>query len=318
MENEILDVIVIGGGPGGYTAALYAARANLSVLVLEKLAPGGQMGQTDRIDNYPGFPQGVDGFELAEKMKQGAERFGARTKLTEVLSVSLSGSVKQIRTKAGTYQGKTVILATGAYPRELGLSGERELRGKGVSYCATCDGMFYRGKTVAVVGGGNTAAADALYLSRLCEKVYLIHRRDVLRASKVYADQLKNVENAEMVWNSQVEEILHGETVTGVRVREKFTGETRELPCAGLFVAIGHLPETELFRGQVELDEAGYVKADETTRTAEPGGAVLPGVFAAGDLRKKPLRQIVTAVSDGAVAAQMAEEYLGSARKGQV
>ncbi len=310
MEQKIYDMIVIGGGPGGYTAALYAARANLSVLILEKLSPGGQMGTTDQVDNYPGFPEGIGGFDLAMGMKQGAERFGAETKLTEVLSVELAGPVKQLRTKSGTYQSRTVVLATGAKPRELGLPGERELRGKGVSYCATCDGMFYRGKTAAVVGGGNTAVSDVLYLSRLCQKVYLIHRRDQLRASRVYLDPLQNAGNVEFVWNSQVQEILRGDKVTGVRVREKTSGETREIPCDGLFVAVGYLPETELYRGQIELDEAGYVKADETTRVKAPDGSFLPGVFAAGDLRAKPLRQIVTAAADGAVAAHFAEEYL--------
>ncbi len=228
--SQIYDVIVIGGGPGGYTAALYAARANLSTLVLEKLTPGGQMGTTDVIDNYPGFPEGIGGFELAMQMKQGAERFGAKTELSEVISVELKGPVKQVRTQGGTYQARTVVLASGAHPRELGLPDEGELRGRGVSYCATCDGMFYRNKTVAVVGGGNTAVADVLYLSRLCQKVYLIHRRDELRASKVYLDPLQKAGNVEFVWDSQVQELLYGETVTGVRVKNKKTGQLRELP----------------------------------------------------------------------------------------
>lgn len=304
MEQKQYDTIVIGGGPGGYTAALYTARANLSTLVLEKLTPGGQMGTTDQIDNYPGFPQGVNGFELAMQMQQGAQRFGARTELTEVISVELAGPVKQVRTQSGTYQGRTVVLATGASPRELGLPGEWELRGRGVSYCATCDGMFYRGKTVVVVGGGNTAVSDVLYLSRLCEKVYLVHRRDTLRASKVYLDPLQKAENVEFVWDSEVKQLLRDQAVTGVRVRNKKTGEERDIPCGGVFVAVGYLPNTQLYRGQVELDEAGYVLADETTQTN------LPGVFAVGDLRKKPLRQVVTAASDGAVAAHFIEEYL--------
>ncbi len=300
----LYDVIVIGGGPGGYTAALYAARANLSVAILEKLSPGGQMGTTDVIDNYPGFPQGVNGFELAMQMKEGAERFGAQTQLAEVTQVELAGQVKTIHTSGGDYQARTVVLATGAHPRELGLPGERELRGRGVSYCATCDGMFYRGKTVVVVGGGNTAVADVLYLSRLCEKVYLVHRRDTLRASKVYLDPLQKAENVEFVWDSEVKQLLRDQAVTGVRVRNKKTGEERDIPCGGVFVAVGYLPNTQLYRGQVELDEAGYVLADETTQTN------LPGVFAVGDLRKKPLRQVVTAASDGAVAAHFIEEYL--------
>lgn len=300
----LYDVIVIGGGPGGYTAALYAARANLSVAILEKLSPGGQMGTTDVIDNYPGFPQGVNGFELAMQMKEGAERFGAQTQLAEVTQVELAGQVKTIHTSGGDYQARTVVLATGAHPRELGLPGERELRGRGVSYCATCDGMFYRGKTVVVVGGGNTAVSDVLYLSRLCEKVYLVHRRDTLRASKVYLDPLQKAENVEFVWDSEVKQLLRDQAVTGVRVRNKKTGKERDIPCGGVFVAVGYLPNTELYRGQVELDEAGYVLADETTQTN------LPGVFAVGDLRKKPLRQVVTAASDGAVAAHFIEEYL--------
>ena len=307
--SQIYDVIVIGGGPGGYTAALYAARANLSTLVLEKLTPGGQMGTTDVIDNYPGFPEGIGGFELAMQMKQGAERFGAKTELSEVISVELKGPVKQVRTQGGTYQARTVVLASGAHPRELGLPGEGELRGRGVSYCATCDGMFYRNKTVAVVGGGNTAVADVLYLSRLCQKVYLIHRRDELRASKVYLDPLQKAGNVEFVWDSQVQALLYGETVTGVRVKNKKTGQLREIPCDGVFVAVGHIPNTQLLRGQVELDEAGYVLAGETTKTN------LPGVFAVGDLRKKPLRQVVTAASDGAVAAHFIEEYFSATVK---
>ena len=307
---QVYDVLVIGGGPGGYTAALYAARANLSVMVLEKLTPGGQMGTTDVIDNYPGFPEGVGGFELALQMQKGAQRFGAQTQLSEVISVELGGTVKQVRTQDGTYQARTVVLASGAHPRELGLPGEQELRGRGVSYCATCDGMFYRGKTVAVVGGGNTAVSDVLYLSRLCQKVYLIHRRDQLRASKVYLDPLQQAENVEFVWDSQVQELLYGDVLTGVQVRHKKTGELREIPCDGLFVAVGHVPNTELYQGQVELDQAGYVLADETTRTN------LPGVFAVGDLRKKPLRQVVTAASDGAVAAHFIEEYVSTTLQG--
>ena len=207
-------------------------------------------------------------------------------------------------------QAYTVVLASGALPRELGLPGEQELRGRGVSYCATCDGMFYRGKTVAVVGGGNTAVSDVLYLSRMCQKVYLIHRRDELRASKVYLDPLQKAGNVEFVWDSEVKQLLHGDTVTGVRVHNKKTGQDREIPCDGLFVAVGYIPNSQLYQGQVDLDEAGYVLAGETTKTN------LPGVFAVGDLRKKPLRQVVTAASDGAVAAHFIEEYFYTTLKG--
>ena len=300
----VYDVIVIGGGPAGYTAALYAARANLSVLVLEKLSPGGQMGTTDQIDNYPGFPQGINGFELAMEMKKGAERFGAQTKLAAVTEARLSGVVKEVAAGDASYQGRAVILATGAHPRELGLPGETELRGRGVSYCATCDGMFFRGREVAVAGGGNTAAADALYLSRICKKVTVIHRRDTLRATAAYTKPLQEAENIEFLWDSQVTALEHGPALTGVEVRNKKTGECHVLPCSGLFIAVGQVPDTGLFAGQVALDPAGYVRAGEDTRTG------LPGVFAAGDLRAKPLRQVVTACADGAVAAAAAEEYL--------
>ena len=301
---DIFDLMIIGGGPAGYTAALYGARAGLTVGLMEKLAPGGQMGTTDMVDNYPGFPEGINGFELAMKMKAGAERFGARTISAEVTGLELSGDIKTLQTPKEVYKARTVILATGAQPRELGLPRERELRGKGVSYCATCDGMFYRGKTVAVVGGGNTAVADALYLSRLCEKVYVIHRRDKLRAPQIQQQNLEMAGNVEFVWDSIVKELRCEERLTGLVTEDKNTGECRELSCAGVFIAVGQVPETELFKGQVQLDEAGYVSAGEDCRTN------IPGVFAAGDLRAKPLRQIVTAAADGAVAATAAQEYL--------
>ena len=301
---EAFDIIIIGGGPAGYTAALYVARAGRSVLLLEKLAPGGQMGTTDLIDNYPGFPQGVKGFQLAMDMKAGAERFGAQTKLEAVTALELAGDVKTVHTKKDGYEARAVILATGAQPRELGLPQERALRGRGVSYCATCDGMFYRGKDVAIIGGGNTAVADALYLSKLCGRVYLIHRRDKLRAPDSQRVLLEQAGNVEFLWNSRAEELLYAERLTGLKTVRVDTGESRTLDCAGVFVAVGQVPETSLLAGQVELDEAGYVVAGENCQTN------LPGVFAAGDLRQKPLRQIITAAADGAVAAQMAEEFL--------
>ena len=302
--KHIYDIIIIGGGPGGYTAALYGARAGLDTLLLEKLAPGGQMAMTFQIDNYPGFEEGVNGFILGDKMKKGAERFGAQTKLAEVLSVKLEGEVKEVVTKGETFYGRSVILATGAATKDLGVPGEKELVGRGVSYCAACDGMFYRGKTVVIVGGGNTAAADAIQLSRLCEKVYLVHRRDTLRATRVYHKPLMEAKNVEILWNSQVTELLQEGRLTGVKVKNKVTGQEQEIPCDGIFVSIGRQPATELVKGQVELNPAGYIVADESTRTN------LPGVFAVGDVRTKSLRQVVTAVSDGAVAAHHADEYL--------
>ena len=302
--KHIYDIIIIGGGPAGYTSALYGARAGLDTLLLEKLAPGGQMSMTFQIDNYPGFDEGVNGFILGDKMKKGAERFGAQTKLAEVQSVQLEGEIKEVVTKNESFYGRTVILATGAATKELGLPGEKELVGRGVSYCAACDGMFYRGKTVVIVGGGNTAAADAIQLSRLCEKVILVHRRDTLRATRVYHKPLMEAENVEILWNSQVTELLQDGRLTGVKVKNKVTGQEQEIPCDGIFVSIGRQPATELVKGQVELDPAGYIVADESTRTN------LPGVFAVGDVRTKSLRQVVTAVSDGAVAAHHADEYL--------
>lgn len=304
MENNCYDVIVIGGGPGGYAAALYAARANLSTMVIEKFAPGGQMATTDIVENYPGFVDGINGFELGMQMKKGAERFGVKTKLAEVKSVELTGNPKCIHTAKETFEAKTVILALGAFPRELGLANEANLRGRGVSYCATCDGMFYRDKTVVIVGGGNTAVADAIFLAKICKKVYLVHRRDELRASKTYMESLERTANIEFVWNSEVVEIKEDGAVSGVKIRNRVDGSEREVDCDGIFVAIGNVPNTDLIKGQVELDEAGYVPADETTKTN------LPGVFAVGDMRSKPLRQIVTAVADGAVASKYAEEYI--------
>ena len=306
--QHIYDMIVIGGGPGGYTAALYAARAGLSTLVLEKLSAGGQMALTSQVDNYPGFADGVDGFELGMQMQAGAERFGAKTELAEVLSLELDGAVKAVNTTEGTFYGKTVVLSTGANPRLLGIPKEQELTGKGVNYCAHCDGMFYKGKTVVVVGGGNTAAADALHLSRLCKKVYLVHRRDSLRATKIYHKPLMEAENVEFLWNSTVTELHSGEKLTGIRIQNVVTGEETDLECDGIFVSIGRSPATGLVKGRLELDEAGYVVADESTRTN------LPGVFAVGDIRTKALRQIITAASDGAMAAYYADEYLAESR----
>ena len=297
------DVIVVGGGPGGYTAALYAARSGLSTLVLEKLSAGGQMATTSVIDNYPGFPDGVDGFELGQQMEQQAHKYGAETICGEVTGADLQAEPKIIRSSEGEFAGRTVILATGAYPRELGIPGEQDLRGRGVAYCATCDGMMFRGKTVVVNGGGNTAVEDALYLSKLCAKVYLVHRRDQLRASAVYRRALDE-QGVEIIWNSRVTALRKEIRLTGVELEDVKTGEKRELACDGIFVAIGRVPDTGLFSGQVELDPAGYIVADETCRTS------VPGVFAVGDVRTKAVRQVVTAAADGANAAHFAEEYL--------
>ncbi|MBR6557099.1 MAG: thioredoxin-disulfide reductase, partial [Clostridia bacterium] len=303
-DKKVYDMVILGGGPGGYTAALYAARAGLEALVLERLSAGGQMALTHQIDNYPGFEEGVDGFTLGDKMKRQAERFGAVSRSAEVLSAELSGTTKVVHTDSGEFYARTVVLATGANPKELGLAAERELIGRGVGYCAACDGMFYKGKTVVVVGGGNTAAADALLLSRVAEKVYLVHRRDALRATKIYHDQLIAAENVELCWMNTVTELLHDGRLTGVRLKNEKTGEMRQIACDGVFISIGRKPATEFLAGKLELDANGYVVAGEDTRTS------VPGVFAVGDLRTKPLRQVVTAVADGAAAVTAAEEYL--------
>ncbi len=307
MEKQrVYDMVILGGGPGGYTAALYAARAGLSVVVLEKLSAGGQMAQTHQVDNYPGFVEGVDGFALGQNMKAQAERFGAETVWATVTAVELSTTPKRVETSVGVFYGKTVVVSTGANPKLLGVPGEQEFAGRGVAYCAACDGMFYRGRTVVVVGGGNSAAADALLLSRVAEKVILVHRRDSLRATKIYHAPLQEAENVQLRYHTAVAQILGEQKVTGVILKDTLTGEETKISCDGVFISVGRQPATELVAGQLVLDSGGYIVADETTATD------VPGVYAVGDVRSKQLRQIVTAVADGAVAVHMAEEYLAS------
>ena len=302
--KQVYDMLIIGGGPGGYTAALYAARAGLSVLLLEKLSAGGQMAQTTQVDNYPGFPEGVDGFLLAEKMQAQAEAFGAKTELAEVYKLKLDAPIKEAETSEGAFQARTVVIATGANPRLLDVPGEQPFSGRGVHYCAACDGMFYRGKTVAVIGGGNSAVADALLLSRVAKKVYLIHRRDSLRATQIYHKPLMDAPNVEFLWNSAVTELFGEPRLAGAKVQNLLNGNEMDLEVDGVFVSIGRSPASSLAEGQLVLDNAGYIVADESTK------ASLPGVFAVGDVRTKALRQIVTAVADGAMAVHSAEEYL--------
>ena len=306
---HVYDMIIIGGGPAGYTAALYASRAGFDTLIIEKMSAGGQMAITDVIDNYPGFDEGIDGFTLGMKMQAGAERFGARTEYAEVTGVELSEKVKKVTTTSGEFLSYTVVIATGADPRKLGVEGEDALVGRGLHYCAHCDGRFYKDKTVAVVGGGNTAASDALYLSRLAKKVYVIHRRDTLRATKIYHEPLMKAENVEFIWNSTVSEYIVDGRVIGARVKDVRTESESELFFDGLFVSIGRRPVTELFADKLALDGAGYIIADETARTN------IDGVYAVGDVRTKALRQVVTAVGDGAVAVHFAEEYLSTLEK---
>lgn len=302
--NHIYDMIIIGGGPAGYTAALYAARAGLDALVVERLSAGGQMALTGDIDNYPGFPEGIDGFTLGMNMQTGAEKFGATTHYGEVVDIDLSGEIKTVKTDEDELFSKTVVIATGANPKMLGLDKETEFTGRGVHYCAHCDGRFYKDKTVLVVGGGNSAAADALYLSRLCKKVYLVHRRDKLKATKIYHEPLLKAENVEFIWDSVVTELITEDRVTGVKVKNLKTEDINSVNCDGVFISIGRAPATEFLNGKIDIDAYGYIIADESTKTN------IDGVYAVGDVRTKALRQVVTAVADGAVAVHFAEEYL--------
>lgn len=304
MTTTYYDTIIIGGGPGGYAAALYCARAGIKTLLLEKLSPGGQMATTSWVDNYPGFENGVDGFELGEKMKQGADRFGAETKFDEVTSIDLAATPKIVHTYSGDFEAATIILATGAHARELGLPNEAKLLNRGVAYCATCDGMRYKGKTVIVNGGGDSAVTDAIFLSKICEQVYLVHRRDTLRASNSYLDTINKTENLTFIPDSIISEILHEKKVTGAKIKNVKTGDIIELSCEGIFIAVGRIPNTGLYSGQIDMDDSGYIRADETTCTS------IPGVFTVGDVRTKPFRQIVTAASDGAVASKFVESYM--------
>lgn len=302
--EKIYDMIIIGGGPAGYTSALYASRAGLDTLVIEKLSPGGQLALTGEVDNYPGFEEGIDGFTLGMKMQQSAERFGAKTEYAEVLDVDFSGIIKKINTTNGVFNAYTIVVATGANPRELGLENEPLFLGKGVHYCAHCDGRFYKDKTVVVVGGGNSAASDAIYLSRLAKKVYLVHRRDTLRATKIYQNTLLENDSVEILWDSQIVKILGENRVNSVDVKNLKDNTVKTLQCDGVFVSIGRKPVTDFLNNTLDLDSFGYIIADESTRTN------YEGVYAVGDVRTKTLRQIVTAVSDGAVAVHFAEEYL--------
>ncbi|MBE6704825.1 MAG: thioredoxin-disulfide reductase [Ruminococcaceae bacterium] len=305
--DKVYDTIIIGGGPAGYTAALYSARAGYDTLVAEKLSSGGQMALTGIIDNYPGFEEGVDGFTLGMKMQQSAERFGARTKYTEILSADLTASPKRLVTTDGELYAKNVIIAAGAYPRNLGLEGESDYIGRGIHYCAHCDGRFYKDKEVAVIGGGNSAVTDALYLSRLAKKVYLVHRRNELRAEKIYSDALLKADNVEFLWNSEAESFDTNEQgrISSLRIKDT-KGETlRDITLDGIFISIGRKPATDFLRDSgIALDKHGYIIAGEDTRTN------IRGVFAVGDIRTKRLRQVVTAVADGAAAVHEIGEEL--------
>lgn len=297
------DIIIVGAGPAGLSAAIYGLRAGKSVLVLEKGSYGGQIINTPEIENYPGIKK-VSGFEFATNLYNQASDLGAEVIYEPVTAIEPGDNVKKVITDKNVYEGKTIILATGAKNRRLGIDREQELTGAGVSYCATCDGMFFRGKDVAVVGGGNTALEDALFLTNYCRKVYIIHRREEFRGEKRLLDALKERENVEYVLNSNVV-CLKGETkLTAVTVREKNIGEEKEIPVSGIFVAIGQEPENKIFEDIIQTDEKGYIVSGEECQTN------VSGVFTAGDCRTKSVRQLTTAASDGAVAALKACEYI--------
>lgn len=302
--GEIYDLIILGAGPAGICAAIYASRARLKTLWIEKkFAAGGQIADTYEVDNYPGMP-GISGMEMGEAMAAHAEKLGLQPIRETVRSIENERDVKVVHTRKNVYRGKTLILACGAVHRKLGVPGEEELSGMGVSYCATCDGVFFKEKKVVVVGGGNAAAEEAVFLSRICKKVYLVHRRHELRADKMIQESLSACENVEMVWDSIVRSIEGTEKVEGVTLRHVLSGEERVLPVDGVFVAVGIVPNTDFLRGYVELDKDGYILAGEEGITS------VPGVFAAGDIRTKALRQVVTAVADGANAVYSVEKYL--------
>lgn len=303
------DVIIIGGGPAGYTAALYSSRAQLDTLVIEKMFSGGQMATTDVMENYPGFEEPIGGSDLALRMEKQARKFGTVVLNDEVLELDLNSNIKKVKTKNNTFESKTIILSMGASPKMLGLPKEEKLRGSGVSYCAVCDGAFFRGKTVAVVGGGDTAAEDALYLARFCPKIYIIHRRDAMRATKLLQNELCCNKKIEFLWDSVVEDIEGEIGVEGLKIKNIKTGEQSTIKVDGLFVAIGLNPNNSLVKDKVELSKEGYVKTDDRMRTN------IPGVFAAGDLREKYLRQVITAAADGASAAYSAEQYINENMK---
>jgi thioredoxin reductase (NADPH) len=305
--TEVRDVIVVGSGPAGYTAALYTARAQLKPLVFEGSQYGGALMNTTDVENYPGFPEGIIGPELMDQIRTQAERFGAELVTDDVISVDLTGDIKIVRTHGGEFAARAVIIATGSAYKKLGVPGEERLAGHGVSWCATCDGFFFRNQDIVVVGGGDTAMEEATFLTRFGKSVTIVHRRDALRASKIMQERAFTNDKINFVWDSEVVEVLGETSVTGVRIRNVKTGEEQVLDASGFFVAIGHDPRSDLFRGQVRLDEEGYVLVDApSTHTS------VPGVFAAGDVVDHIYRQAVTAAGTGCAAALDAERFLAA------
>ncbi|MCK5128380.1 MAG: thioredoxin-disulfide reductase [Clostridiales bacterium] len=303
MSEHIYDSIIIGAGPGGLAAGIYAARANLDAIIFEKTYAGGQISTADDVENYPGIAS-IKGVDFGENLEKHAVAVGAQILYEDVQELYLSGITKKVVTNEKTYHTRTIILAMGAQPRRLGVPGETELRGRGVSYCATCDGAFFRDKDVVVVGGGDTACEEALYLSAMCSKVYVIHRRDQLRARGVIANSVVSHKKIEVVWNSSPDFINAGDVVTGITVRNKLTNEVRQISTSAVFIAVGIVPQTSLVLEQLKMVDGDPIETDSYMRTS------IHGVFAIGDIRKTPLRQVVTAAADGAIAVYGVQEYL--------
>ncbi|AEF93871.1 thioredoxin reductase [Desulfotomaculum nigrificans CO-1-SRB] len=298
------ELVIIGGGPAGYTAGLYAARADINAILFERGMPGGQAATTEWLENYPGFPGGIGGIDLAMKMDEQARSFGLEVVTADVEKLERAGEVFIVHTTQGPMQTKAVILATGASPQVLGVKGESKFHGRGVSYCATCDGAFFRDKTVAVVGGGDAAVEEALFLTKFAAKVYLIHRRGELRATKLIQKRAMDNPKIEFLWHSVVEEIVGDQKVEAVKVKQVPSGELQTVAVDGVFIYVGTRANSGLVKDLVQTDERGYIITDEQMATS------IPGLFIAGDVRRKPLRQVVTAVADGAIAAMEVEKYL--------
>ena len=306
--EELYDIVIIGGGPAGLTAGMYAARSRLNTLLIERMALGGQVITTELVENYPGFPEGIGGFELGERMARQAERFGLKTASAEVTGIEVKGDIKEIRSREGLYRARAVIVSTGADPAKLGVPGEDRLRGKGVSYCATCDGAFFKDVPIAVVGGGDTAVEEGVYLTRYASSVTIIHRRDQLRAARIIQERAFSNPKIRFILNTVVAEIFGEKQVEGLGLRNVKTGEASELKVSGVFILVGMRPNTDFLKGVLELDERGFIITNEDLETS------IPGVFAAGDVRKTNLRQVAVSVGEGALASYLAEKYLEELR----